>query len=431
MADSPIVVLRSEDFATVEELTRAREAIAAPVLFRVRRDEVAAVIAALREADDVCLLDDPPALVEHRQRALGRRTGTGFDTLTGLLDRATFGKLVRGELPHALLVVNLDHFKRHNDVLGHLVGDEMLRAVARRTRAAVPADAPVARIAGDTFAVALAAHHDARQVAAAIRGAVRSGPVHEDVRLTVSIGLVVRTAQRTYDELLRDADGSLYAAKARGRDRIVEHAEREREAIERKGDVELDGFEEMTKVLAERVADVISWRGRRVFQGLRDQADVDALTGLYTRRYLDRRLAFEVQQAHEDGTPLAVGLLDVDHFGAVNKQHGWPTGDRVLADAAARVRQTLRDSDWAARYGGEEICIVLAGVGLDVARGVLERVCQTMRATPFATTQDEPLPITVSIGCAELAHDDSVLDLVERASGKLLEAKGAGRDRVC
>jgi diguanylate cyclase (GGDEF)-like protein len=87
------------------------------------------------------------------------------------------------------------------------------------------------------------------------------------------------------------------------------------------------------------------------------------LTGLANRRYLDRRLPFEIQQARERGRPLSVGLLDVDHFGGANKDHGWPSGDKILDDTAARIRDALRASDWAARYGGEEILDrVLAGL---------------------------------------------------------------------
>ncbi|HEY4058596.1 MAG TPA: GGDEF domain-containing protein, partial [Kofleriaceae bacterium] len=194
--------------------------------------------------------------------------------------------------------------------------------------------------------------------------------------------------------------------------------------------VELDGFEDLTRVLADRVADVISWRGRRVFQGLRDQADIDALTGLASRRCLDRRLPFEIEQARLRDHPLSVGLLDVDLFGRVNKEHGWPTGDRVLADTAARVRDALRASDWAARYGGEEICIVIDGAGLDSARVVLERVRAAVGSRPFQTTQGDELAITVSIGCAELLPDDTLASIVERASTQLLVAKRDGRDRV-
>ena len=425
-----VILLCGDDFATTAELFTAREAIATPVLFRVRPDQLEVVVRSLRDGDDVCLVGDPPALVEHRLQMLARLMDAGLDGLTGLVGRTRFTRTLGTDVPAALLLVNMDHFKRHNDTLGHQAGDNILRVAADRIRSATPSDALVARIAGDVFAIALASNHDARRIAASIRAAFHAGPLHDEASVTASIGLVVRSSETTYDELLRNAEGSLYSAKARGRDRIVEHAQREREARERDGDVELDGFEEMTRVLAERVADVISWRGRRVFQGLRDQADLDVLTGLFTRRYLDRRLGFEVQEAHERAIALSVGLLDVDHFGRVNKDHGWPTGDRVLADTAARVRDALRDSDWAARYGGEEICVVLAGVELDVARSVLERVCSAMRATPFDTLQSAPLTVTVSIGCAQLAPGETMLQLVERASARLLEAKREGRDRV-
>jgi diguanylate cyclase (GGDEF)-like protein len=428
-----VSLLRSDGFTSLDQLRRVLDGIAGPALLCIKREELAAVLTWLRDGDDVCFEDDPPELVERRQRLMARAVPAvkpNVCGLTGLLSRRAFADALHGEVPAALLVINLDHFKRINDQLGHLAGDEILKLAAERVRSAAPLDALLARIAGDTFAVALDARHDARRTATAIRAAFHAVPIHDDANVTVSIGLVARTRETTYDELLRHADGALYAAKARGRDRIVEHAQREREARERDGDLELDGFEEMTRVLAERVADVISWRGRRVFQGLRDQADVDALTGLFTRRYFDRRLGFEIQTAHESGAPLSIGLLDVDHFGRVNKEHGWPTGDRVLADTAARIRGALRDSDWAARYGGEEICIVLAGVGDAGARAVLERVAAAMRARPFATTQNEPLPITVSIGCVELRPADTLAQLVERASSRLLEAKREGRDRV-
>jgi diguanylate cyclase (GGDEF)-like protein len=423
-----VVVLRGEDFATPGDLLRARDAIAAPVLFRVRAGELDAVLAAMRDTDDVCLEGDPPGLVEHRVRALARRAGR--DLLTGLANRTAFDRALIAAPPAALLVINLDHFKRLNDTYGHLAGDEVLKAAAARVAAAAPADAVVARTGGDVFAVALASHHDPRRVAGAIRAAFHAGPFLEGAQVTASIGLVVRTGEPDHGELLRRAEGALYAAKARGRDRIVDHAEREREARARDGDVEVEGFEEMTRVLAERVADVISWRGRKVFQGLREQADLDALTGLFSRRYLDRRLPFELEQAHAQGRPLSIGLLDVDHFGRVNKEHGWPTGDRILADAAARVRAALRASDWAARYGGEEICIVLDGVDLDAARAALERVRASIASTPFPTTQGAPLAITASIGAAELGPDEALAELLERASARLLEAKRGGRDRV-
>jgi diguanylate cyclase (GGDEF)-like protein len=288
------VVLRSEDFGSVNELLAARASIAGPVLFRVRAGELDAVLGQLHVNDDVCLESDPPRLVEYRRRALAERMA--IDPLTGLAERTSFVLSATATLPAALLLVNLDHFKLFNDTHGHLVGDEVLRAAAIRTRAALPATARVARIGGDVFAVAVAEPDEPRRVAEAILTAIRAAPLHADGTVTVSIGLVTRTTEARYDELLRRAEGALYAAKARGRNRVVDHAERERVARARDSDVELDGFEDMTRVLADRVAGVISSRGRRVFQELRDQADLDALTGLASRRYLDRRLPFEIDQ---------------------------------------------------------------------------------------------------------------------------------------
>ena len=429
MAGPAVVVLCSEDFGSIEDMIIARGAVSALVLYRVRPGELAAVLASVRDGDDVCLVDDPQSLVEHRLRAMARRAGV--DPMTGVLDRSSFLHRVSSELPAALLAMNLDRFKRFNDQHGHMAGDELLREAAARARAAAPRDAYLARISGDLFVVALASGCDPAPAAAAIQAAINASPLHVQGTTTVSIGVVTRTTETSCEELLRHADGALYAAKARGRNRIVEHADRVRDIRRRDGDLELEGFEEMTRVLAERVADVITERGRRVFQGLRDQADFDAVTGLATRRYLDRRLPLELERAREHRRPLSVGLVDIDHFGRVNKAHGWPSGDKVLAGTAARIRETLRASDWAARYGGEEICIVLEGVAGDAARAALERVRAAVAGRPFATTQDHLLEITVSIGCAELQPQDTTAHLIERVSDRLLIAKRDGRDRVC
>jgi len=428
MADPGVVVLSSEDYGSIDDMLIARQVISALVLYRVLAGELDAVLPRLREGDDVCLADDPQVLVEHRLRVMAHRAG--IDPMTGMLDRVSFVHAASAELPAALLAINLDRFKRFNDQHGHMLGDELLREAASRIRSAVPRDGYAGRISGDLFAVALPAHHDPRRVALAIQAAIRARPLHATGTTTISIGVVARTTETRYDELLSHADGALYAAKARGRDRIVDHADREREVRERDGDLELEGFEEMTRVLAERVFDVITERGRRVFQGLREQADLDALTGLAARRYLDRRLPFEIERARDRGRPLSLGLLDIDHFGLVNKDHGWPSGDKVLAAAAARIRDALRASDWAARYGGEEFCIVLEGVDGEAARAVLERVRAAVASKPFMTTHDEAIAITVSIGCVELQPDETAAQLLERASTRLLIAKRDGRDRV-
>jgi diguanylate cyclase (GGDEF)-like protein len=112
-------------------------------------------------------------------------------------------------------------------------------------------------------------------------------------------------------------------------------------------DVEL--FEYAARDLTEKAAETIARRGRRLFDRLRETADLDGLTSLYSRRYLDRRLAFELEQAGLRGRAVTVALLDVDDFGRVNKEHGWPTGDLVLMTVADRIRKHVRPTDWVAR----------------------------------------------------------------------------------
>lgn len=178
------------------------------------------------------------------------------------------------------------------------------------------------------------------------------------------------------------------------------------------------------------MAEIIAQRGRKLFGELKEQADMDARTGLFSRRYLDRRLPFELEVSTDEEAPLTVALLDVDHFGAVNKTHGWLTGDKVLREVAARIRASIRALDWAARYGGEEICIVMHGTPLEAARPVLERIRSAVASEAFDTTSGQSIEITVSGGAAEREGDEDLPTLMERVSRKLLQAKQEGRNRI-
>jgi diguanylate cyclase (GGDEF)-like protein len=246
--------------------------------------------------------------------------------------------------------------------------------------------------------------------------------------LTVSIGCATVTVPG--QSLFTPADEALYTAKARGRNSVVHYDEILRRARDENRDPALEGFENRTRVIAQRVAELISDRGRRIFGELKKQADVDVLTGLYSRRYLDRRLPVELNVSSERDAPLTIALLDIDHFGNVNKTYGWPSGDKVLNEVAARVRTNIRSEDWAARYGGEEVCVVMHGTPLDVARPVLERVRTAVAEAPFLTTNGQEVEITVSGGAAERDGAESLETLMERVSQRLLLAKRGGRNRL-
>ncbi len=124
--------------------------------------------------------------------------------------------------------------------------------------------------------------------------AVRHQPVG-DVAVTVSAGCATATGEMKVADFVRQADEALYAAKARGRDRSLHYDTLHREALAEDRDMTVQAFENHTRVIAERIAEVIAHRGHRMYKELRKQADVDALTQLFSRRYFDRRLDFEFE----------------------------------------------------------------------------------------------------------------------------------------
>lgn len=148
-------------------------------------------------------------------------------------------------------------------------------------------------------------------------------------------------------------------------------------------------------------------------------ARTDRLTGLPNRRAWDAEIEDAVARAQRHGRPLALAMVDLDHFKRFNDAHGHVDGDALLVDAAARWRLTLRSTDFLARYGGEEFSILLP----DSAPEEAEKVLGRLRAV---TPKDQ----TCSVGLAYWCDGDSPKDLVARADGAMYEAKGRGRDRV-
>ncbi|MBL8957948.1 MAG: diguanylate cyclase [Myxococcaceae bacterium] len=155
----------------------------------------------------------------------------------------------------------------------------------------------------------------------------------------------------------------------------------------------------------------------------------DGLTGLFNRRHFDEVLPVELARARSFGQRLSVVLLDIDHFKRINDGFSHLTGDAVLKQVAAVLQRELRTSDLAARYGGEELVLVLPHTSLDGARIAAEKVRAAIAGA--AWSQLGPgLKVTASLGVAEARADDTVLTLVRRADQALYAAKQAGRDRV-
>lgn len=155
----------------------------------------------------------------------------------------------------------------------------------------------------------------------------------------------------------------------------------------------------------------------------------DVLTGLYNRRHLEEYLAQLVSAARRHGHGMAVLLVDIDHFKAVNDTAGHAVGDVVLREVAARLRQTVRREDIPGRWGGEEFLLLLPYLGVDGVRALGERLRCSVADEPIAAGDTHLLAVTVSLGGAVGAGDGPEA-LVRRADAALYAAKRAGRNRV-
>ncbi len=150
----------------------------------------------------------------------------------------------------------------------------------------------------------------------------------------------------------------------------------------------------------------------------------DALTGAFNRRYMMNHLRGAIDRGEHKTSSML--LFDVDHFKAINDQHGHETGDVVLKRIAAVARQISRDSDMLFRLGGDEFVLYLPGVAAAGAAVIAQRLRQAVAAS----SPPGGKPVTISIGVAERHPDDSVEVWLRHADAALYRAKQQGRDRV-
>lgn len=169
----------------------------------------------------------------------------------------------------------------------------------------------------------------------------------------------------------------------------------------------------------------------RIRKGLRQMSDrmdaaFDPLTGLYNRRSFEAFYRQEVAKSRRYDTPLSLILVDLDHFKRVNDTHGHQAGDQVLAAVGGILRQATRDADLAARWGGEEMALLLPETDGPGAHVVAEKLRERIAAHPFPAVGR----VTASFGVATLSESPVDVDLVAEADKALYRAKAAGRNRV-
>ncbi|MBT8132641.1 MAG: sensor domain-containing diguanylate cyclase [Gammaproteobacteria bacterium] len=162
----------------------------------------------------------------------------------------------------------------------------------------------------------------------------------------------------------------------------------------------------------------------------------DPLTDWHNRRYLEVRLKEEIARAQRNGYSISCLMIDIDHFKRVNDSLGHLAGDEVLREVSRRIATQVRESDVAARFGGEEFVVILPDTPERNARNLAERVRRVVRATPILAEQGQALTITVSAGVASIRPKPRVDPLrqgnalIEAADSAMYRAKKTGRDRV-
>jgi diguanylate cyclase (GGDEF)-like protein len=159
-------------------------------------------------------------------------------------------------------------------------------------------------------------------------------------------------------------------------------------------------------------------------------ATIDGLTGLYNRRWIDDALPRFVSRYARGGQPLAILMVDVDHFKKFNDTYGHPMGDQVLVKVGQALRTQVRPTDHVARYGGEEFLVILPDTTPSSAATVADRLRTAIHAIELAEPDGSAIPrITISLGGGCLAQGQDMKGLLATADAALYASKHAGRDR--
>ena len=262
------------------------------------------------------------------------------------------------------------------------------------------------------FGEALTATHDAKQLLSIVAATAAEATSARGSRIVLPDGTVVASG---------DVDGEggrlILPLTASG---------------ERFGTLELlgDSFSKEQRMNAASLAAhaVVALENARLHGMVERQALVDGLTGLANRRAASDALHAEAARAERLETPLSVVLADLDGFKGVNDEHGHAIGDAVLRAFAEVLRDTLRESDLAGRWGGEEFLLLLPGADEEGAAQLAERVRLGLATRRIPSAPE--LRVTASFGVAEYAGESTTEQLVAAADDALYRAKRGGKDRV-
>ena len=175
-----------------------------------------------------------------------------------------------------------------------------------------------------------------------------------------------------------------------------------------------------------------AYRHTTEIESVEYSASVDPLTKLFTRGHFAQRFETEIRRAKNYAHPLSLFLLDIDHFKNINDTYGHSAGDLILTKLGQILRQSVRSSDIAARFGGEEFVVMMLSAGKEQSLAFSENLRKIVESTEFRIPgQQSALQVTISGGVTTYPIDgESTIDLLRKADDALYEAKKTGRNRI-
>lgn len=446
-------VILIETEAAIDTLSATLAQSMTPTLVLISARELAVRVLPLLEAwhDLAPATENADVIVWRLQRLIdfARRSALGLqavDTLTGLLNRNTFEQLLRrvanslapGETG-GLVCLDLDWFKDINDRLGHAAGDKVLKSVGRALQRTLGPGDLVGRLDGDEFACVLkrqdadSVRRDAERLLTAIAACGKLEALGDPTipRLTASAGLSCFKAGVEVDQLRAEADQAMYQAKSAGRNRLEVYGAGDDSARDSGQDPSVKHFENVARVMAERMIGMITLKGRKLLDAANEKANICPLTGFGNIGFFNKQLPCDMQMARVHGRPLSLAFIDIDLFKSINTTYLWSTGNRVMQAFAQVARASVRSTDWIARYGGDEFVIVMPDTTLEGAAQVAERFRLAFAATTIESVDGRQFSATISSGVAQLPEGvESVEAFVTLASQALKVAKASGGNRV-
>jgi len=181
-----------------------------------------------------------------------------------------------------------------------------------------------------------------------------------------------------------------------------------------------------------RISNLTMSNSRRIQQHYENKANVDALTRLHNRRWIDINLPRALEACVAEKMPSCLMMLDIDHFKKYNDDNGHLAGDACLKAVAEAIRISIRPSDMLGRFGGEEFVILLPDTDLATSEGIAERIKDEVEKTEIIGNRLEDLPsVTISIGVTQAKPDVFYEDIFKAADGALYKAKNSGRNCIC